>query len=392
MGLAAQFILFVAYAAMAVGIAMALPTAEPVARILTAAVILMAGALGREAWLRRRTIEQLGATERDRLREQSQDGEALWQGQRALSARAAALEDRLGQLNGTAHDRLIAEMRLLQDQLAHLAERRPKAAPQLLRPAADGTALVEELRQSLEDNRIDLHLQPIVSLPQRKRRYYEAFSHLRTAAGDALPPDRYLRLAEDAGLMPTLDNLLLFRCVQLVRRMKQRDRHIGFFVNLSPRSLADVPFMEQFVEFLRGNAGLSEVLFFEVGQAALQDPWRRAEPYLEQLAELGFRFSLDHVERLDLDFELLARRRFKFVKVPVGLLLAGAMAPGAVIHPADLKQALRRNQIDLIAEKVEDERSLLELLELQVDFGQGYLFGQPRPAREGAERLELLAG
>ena len=78
MGLAAQFILFVAYAAMAVGIAMALPTAEPVARILTAAVILMAGALGREAWLRRRTIEQLGATERDRLREQSQDGEALW--------------------------------------------------------------------------------------------------------------------------------------------------------------------------------------------------------------------------------------------------------------------------------------------------------------------------
>jgi len=332
------------------------------------------------------------AEQRQRMREQSQDDESLWQGQRMLADKVTALEERLGQLNSSAHERMIAEMRLLQDQLAHLAERRAAGPPRAAPSPSGGSGLVDELRQSLEDNRIDPHLQPIVSLPQCKRRYYEAFSHLRTGAGEALPPERYLKLAEDAGLMLTLDNLLLFRCVQLVRRMKPRNRHTGFFVNLSPRSLSDAAYMEQFVEFLPGNAGLAEVLFFEVGQATMRQHWRDAEPYLEQLAELGFRFSLDRVERLDLDFELLARRRFKFVKVPVGLLLAGAQAPGAGIHPADLKEALRRNQIDLIAEKVENERSVLELLELQVDFGQGFLFGQPRPARESVERPELAVG
>jgi cyclic-di-GMP phosphodiesterase TipF (flagellum assembly factor) len=385
-------VLFIACSGVAFGTAIMVPAAEPVSRILTAAVILLAAALGREAWLRRQDGEQVSAVQRERLRQQSQDGEALWQGQRLLADKVSALEERLGQLNSSAHERMIAEMRLLQDQLAHLAERRAASQRRPMPVPTSGAGLVDELRVSLEDNRIDLFLQPIVSLPQRKRRYYEAFSHLRTQTGELLPPERYLKVAEDAGLMPTLDNLLLFRCVQLVRRMKPRNRHTGFFVNLSPRTLTDAKYMEQFVEFLSGNVELAEVLFFELGQSTMREYWRSAEAYLEQLADLGFRFSLDRVERLDLDFELLARRRFKFVKVPVSLLLAGAGVPGARIHPADLKEALRRNQIDLIAEKVEDERSVLELLELQVDFGQGFLFGQPRPARESAERPELAVG
>jgi cyclic-di-GMP phosphodiesterase TipF (flagellum assembly factor) len=44
-------------------------------------------------------------------------------------------------------------------------------------------------------------------------------------------------------------------------------------------------------------------------------------------------------------------------------------------------RALRRQQIDLIVEKVEDESLLIELLDSDVDYGQGYLFGEPRPAR-----------
>ena len=41
--------------------------------------------------------------------------------------------------------------------------------------------------------------------------------------------------------------------------------------------------------------------------------------------------------------------------------------------------ALDRSAVDLIVEKIESEEMLLDLLELKVDFGQGYLFGEPRP-------------
>ncbi len=54
------------------------------------------------------------------------------------------------------------------------------------------------------------------------------------------------------------------------------------------------------------------------------------------------------------------------------------------VHPHDLKEMLSRSDIDLVAEKIETERQVVEILDLKVDFGQGYLFGPPRQAREEA--------
>ena len=49
-----------------------------------------------------------------------------------------------------------------------------------------------------------------------------------------------------------------------------------------------------------------------------------------------------------------------------------------------LLRALRRHRIDLIVEKVEAESRLIDLLDYEIDYGQGYLFGAPRPARPAA--------
>ena len=83
--------------------------------------------------------------------------------------------------------------------------------------------IVELVDKAIEANRIDLYLQPIVTLPQRKVRHYEALSRLRTEDGEIVPAGDFIDTAESAGLMPKLDNLLLFRCVQLIRRTRRRD-------------------------------------------------------------------------------------------------------------------------------------------------------------------------
>src|SRR3546814_12973931 len=69
----------------------------------------------------------------------------------------------------------------------------------VLPPVAEGldeSAVLEIARQALRDDRIDLVLQPIVLLPQRKRRYYECFSRLRTADGYMILPEQYIAVAE----------------------------------------------------------------------------------------------------------------------------------------------------------------------------------------------------
>ena len=55
-----------------------------------------------------------------------------------------------------------------------------------LRSFGNKNELLETIRASLEENRVDLYLQPTVSLPQRKLRYYDALSRLRDAGGPGI--------------------------------------------------------------------------------------------------------------------------------------------------------------------------------------------------------------
>jgi cyclic-di-GMP phosphodiesterase TipF (flagellum assembly factor) len=107
---------------------------------------------------------------------------------------------------------------------------------------------------------------------------------------------------------------------------------------------------------------------------------------LSALAERGFRFSLDNVRDLRLEPRELGQRGFRFVKVPASLLLDRSGGPATDIHPADLSDLLGRFGIDLIAEKIESEGLVVDLLDYDVRYGQGFLFSAPRPVR--AEALQ----
>ena len=79
-------------------------------------------------------------------------------------------------------------------------------------------------------------------------------------------PEQYIALAERAGLITAIDNMLLFRCIQLVRKIHNRNQDIDFFCNLSPHTLVDEDFFNDFVAFLEGNQELAQHLVFEFAQ------------------------------------------------------------------------------------------------------------------------------
>jgi len=242
-------------------------------------------------------------------------------------------------------------------------------------PAA---TVLDIVRSALRDDRVDLVLQPIVSLPQRKRRFYECFSRLRTPSGQMILPEQYIALAEKAGLIQAIDNMLPFRCVQLVRKIHRRSDNIDFFCNISPHSIADQEFFADFVDFLESNEELASHLVFEFAQADFARWSEAGARLLDRLSYLGCRFSLDQVDDLDLDVAALARCHVRFLKIEADRLMH------EVADKPGLLRSLRRRNIDLIVEKVEDENLLIELFDYDIDFGQGFLFGAPRLARPAA--------
>ena len=152
------------------------------------------------------------------------------------------------------------------------------------------------------------------------------------------------------------------------------------FCNISAHTLGDKAFFADFSDFIAANAELASHLIFELNQNDVANRWEEVAPFLMRLARLGFTFSLDRVTDLNLDIAELTRRHFRFVKIDVAGLLVRAREEGKSV--VALKQALDQAGIDLIVEKIEDEADLIEALDFQIDFGQGYLFGGPQKSRE----------
>jgi len=239
--------------------------------------------------------------------------------------------------------------------------------------------MLEIVSQAIEAGRVDLYLQPTVTLPERKPRYFEAFTRIRTKADSLILPGSYLPPAEASGMIPLIDNVLLVKSVQTLRRLGSESKIKGVFCNISAHTLLDPEFFPELVEFMEENSGLSESLIFEVSQPAILGLNAAELGALDTLGALGYGFSLDHVANLDVDFIGLRERSFRFVKIDARTFLHDMKERGAAFSAADMKRALDDFDIKLIVEKVENEDAVEQLLDYGIELAQGYLFGKPKP-------------
>ncbi len=233
------------------------------------------------------------------------------------------------------------------------------------------------VKAAVKQDRVDLFLQPIVGLPQRKVRFYEMFSRIRIRQDSYLPAFRYIAIANRQDLMPVIDNLLLLRGLQIIRNTEEGNYNRAFFFNITSLTLNDPKFMGDLVEFIAQNRLLAPRLIFEMGQSDLATMSADILPVLDGLSRLGCRFSMDQVKSLALDFEHLEARHIRFVKIDAALLMGEIKEIGGLQKVKRLKGEFDRNGVDLVVEKIETDRQLLELLEVDIDYGQGYLFGKP---------------
>ncbi|PTM61138.1 EAL domain-containing protein [Phreatobacter oligotrophus] len=243
---------------------------------------------------------------------------------------------------------------------------------------ADAITILDE---AISSKRYELFLQPIVTLPQRKVRFYQASVRLRTADGRVLLPEDYRALAEDAGLMPGLDTEVLGRCVQIVRRLTARNRDVGLVCDLSGSSLTDAAFATDLIASLEASRAIAGSLMLGFSQQTLRDMSSLDADTLRALSDKGFRFAMDGVRDLRIEPRDVAEKGIRLIKVPAPLMIARAADTGASIHVADLAGLFARYGMDLVVEDVESESVVVDLLDYEVKFAQGALFSPPRPVR-----------
>ena len=251
-------------------------------------------------------------------------------------------------------------------------------------PTARETQMLAAVRSAIDANRLDIYLQPIVTLPQRKVRFYEAVTRLRNEDDSILAAEDFVTIAEAGGLIGRIDHMVMLRCVQVLRRLMVRNKDVGVFCNVAAATLGSEGIFAQILDFLEANRALAPSLVIEFKQATFRNLGETEIEHLAALAQRGYRFSIDHVTDLRIEPRELADRGVRFIKVPAALLLDAKQSSTSDIHASDLSDLLGRFGIDLIAERIEGERSVVDLLDYDVRFGQGFLFAPPRPIRPEA--------
>ena len=271
-----------------------------------------------------------------------------------------------------------------QESAAPVAEPAAAATP----PAADAAAgrssaqILAAVKNAIEANRIDIYLQPMVTLPQRKVRFYEAVTRLR----DDKRPDPHRRRFHrhrggrrpDGAHRPHGDAAMRAGAAP-ADGAQQGGRDIlqrcGCDLEQS-RHLRAVP------GFPRSQPRAGGILRARIQAEHVPQSWARSKPSISlhwRSAATASPSTTSPILRIEP--RELADRGVRFIKVPASLLLDQRQTSASDIHPSDLSDLLGRFGIDLVAERIEGERAVVDLLDYDVRYGQGFLFAAPRPLR-----------
>ncbi|HEY8564779.1 MAG TPA: EAL domain-containing protein [Beijerinckiaceae bacterium] len=264
------------------------------------------------------------------------------------------------------------------------AEPGPVAPP--VREAAPSLDALDSRRlgavvEAFERDRLELHLQPIVSLPQRKARAYETLARLRLADDSLMTPAEFLPVLERCGLSAELDRRVLARAAAVARHLAGKGSEALVSVNVAPASLAEPGFLRSVGRVLDQHPDVAGRLVLELSQRCWRTLDAERAGALAVLRDRGVPFALDRAADLRLDPLTLAERGVRLLKLPADMLLRPDARTGLDIAVTDLAAVLARAGVRLVAERVEREEDVPDLIDLDVPLGQGRVFAPPRPIR-----------
>lgn len=243
----------------------------------------------------------------------------------------------------------------------------------------------QHIAEALTQDRFELRFQPIVAVATGEIAHYEALLRMRDAQGDMVYPDRFVPVAEKTGQIQAIDHWVLSHALGIMSACP--GLHLA--VNLSANAMDD-PLLLPDVEQLLKRFGVQPVrLTFEITETAAINSILRATRLMRGIQRLGCRFALDDFGSGYASYAYLRQLPVDDVKVDGAFIRNLSRSREDRIFVKAITDIAHGMGKRVIAEFVEDGDTLDVLLELGVDFAQGYHFGRPMSLNE-CQRLTAI--
>jgi diguanylate cyclase (GGDEF)-like protein len=254
-------------------------------------------------------------------------------------------------------------------------------------------SLEADLHVALDRNEFRLLYQPIIDLRRQRVVGAEALLRWRHPVEGLLTPDRFLAIAEEAGVIVPVTRWIIRRVCRLAAEWRQRlPQGADFFisVNLSAAVLRSPGLRDFVAEALRDTHIPAENLKFELSEGGIVSNVTTARAVLDELHDTGIELMLDDFGTGYSSLSYLQLFPFDYVKIdrPFVSRTGSERANNAIVSA--ILQMASNLGLRAIAEIVETRAAAQTLSEMGCDFGQGYYFGGPVEAEEAF--LQLRSG
>jgi len=243
-------------------------------------------------------------------------------------------------------------------------------------------ALMAELRDAIEQNQLVLYYQPTVNLATRTVFGVEALVRWQHPQRGLIPPDQFIGLAEQTGLIHPLARWVLETAMQQCVGWLKAGFDLTMSVNLSARNLVDQKLPKTAASLLRSSGVAPHRIRTEITESAIMTDPAGAGEVLAKLHGIGLRLSIDD---FGTGYSSLSHLR----KLPVDEIKVDRSFVSTMNHNEDDATIVRSTiemahhlGLEVVAEGVETPEGLNRLIEMGCDAAQGYYFSRPLPAGE----------
>ena len=285
------------------------------------------------------------------------------------------------------------------DVAMYMAKEKGKGRYQVFEPKMHSVAierlqLKADLQRAVSEGELVVHYQPIVALSSRRIEGVEALVRWRHPEQGMVPPDQFIPLAEETGVINAIGRMVLEEaCSQamILQESCPQSPNLTMSVNISARQLQRPDFPAEVREILDATGLTPGSLVLELTESVMMEDMDTALLRLDQLRGLGVRLavddfgtgysSLNYIRQFPIDI-------LKIDKSFVDELGDGEIdaVTGAIIALADVLE------LEPVAEGIENEDQLARLLERGCRLGQGYFFHKPMPKEEAERVVRAQAG
>ncbi|HEY0747574.1 MAG TPA: bifunctional diguanylate cyclase/phosphodiesterase [Steroidobacteraceae bacterium] len=256
--------------------------------------------------------------------------------------------------------------------------------------AADLVSLEADLHLALQKHQLRLLFQPIIDLATFKMVGAEALLRWRHPVEGVLAPARFLRQAEDAGLMVPITRWVIHQAVETAAKWRQQlpaDQKYYISINLSPSALRDPGLVDYLASLLREKKLPPTALKFEVTELALVGNVAAARESLKRLHEMGSQLMLDDFGTGYSSLSNLQLFPFDLVKIDCPFVDQRGVFQANMSMVAAMIQLAGSLDLTSIAEIVESEAAAAALKAMGCRYAQGYYFSEPIEADAALQRL-----